>query len=315
MAINNAKISVIGAGYVGSTTAYALTLQKVASEIILVDTNKDKARAEALDIAHATSALGDISVSPGSYEDTKDSDIVVITAGIGPKYGESRLDIVNKNLKVFKSMVPEIIKYSPNALLLVVSNPVDILTYVTYKLSGFPKSRVLGSGTVLDTLRLKYAIEQKYNLESKDIDTIIIGEHGDSQVALWSQTTIHGIGIDSYFKAMNKEFQKEIKSEISDEVKKSGYDILHGKGYTNFGVALAVSRIIRAVIYDENALLPVSSLYTGEYGIEDICLGAPCMVGEIGVRRIFQIPIAKEELTQLETSANSLKSLIKGLNI
>lgn len=315
MAINNAKISVIGAGYVGSTTTYALTLQKVASEIILVDINIDKAKAEALDIAHATSALGDISVSPGSYKDTKDSDIVVITAGIGPKSGESRLDIVNKNLKVFKSMVPEIIKYSPNAILLVVSNPVDILTYVTYKLSGFPKNRVLGSGTVLDTLRLKYAIEQKYNLEPKDIDTLIIGEHGDSQVALWSETTIHGISIDSYFKAMNKEFQKEIKKEISDEVKKSGYHIIHGKGYTNFGVALAVSRIVRAIIFDENALLPVSSLYTGEYGIDDIYLGAPSMVGEIGVKKIFQIPIAKEELTQLETSANSLKSLIKGLDM
>jgi L-lactate dehydrogenase len=315
MAINNAKISVIGAGFVGSTTAYALTLQNAAAEIVLVDINEAKSKAEALDIAHATSALGDIEVRPGNYKETKDSDIVIITAGIGPKPGETRLDIVNKNLKVFKSMMPEIVKYSPNAILLVVSNPVDILTYMTYKLSGFPKNRVLGSGTVLDTLRLKYTIEKKYDIDSKDIDTLIIGEHGDSQVALWSQTNIHGININSYFKAVDREFHKDVRKEIAEAVKEAGYDIIQGKGYTNFGVAIAVTRIAKAILNDENALLPVSSLYTGEYGIEDIYLGAPCMVGRMGVRRIFQIPIDEDELTQLKASADNLKTLTKDLNI
>lgn len=315
MSINNAKISVIGAGYVGSTIVHALTLQKIASEIVLVDLNNDKAKAEALDIGHATSALGDVKVIHGEYKDTSDSDIVIITAGIGPKYGETRLDIVNKNLKVFKSMIPEIVKYNPNAILLVVSNPVDILTYVTYKLSGFPQNRVLGSGTVLDTLRLKYTIEKKFNIDSKDIDTLIIGEHGDSQVPLWSQTNIHGINIDSYFKAINEDFNDEIKKEIGKQVVNSAYDILQGKGYTNFGVALAVTRIVKAIVNDENALLPISALYNGEYEIDNVYIGAPCMIGETGLKKIFQIPINQEESSQLKASANSLKSLIKDLDV
>lgn len=315
MSINNAKISVIGAGFVGSTIVNALTLQKIASEIVLVDLNRDKARAEALDIGHATSALGDVKVIHGDYKDTKDSDIVIITAGIGPKCGETRLDIVNKNLKVFKSMIPEIVKYNPNTILLVVSNPVDILTYVTYKISGFPQNRVLGSGTVLDTLRLKYTLEKKYNIDSKDIDTLIIGEHGDSQVPLWSQTNIHGINIDSYLKAINEDFNDEIKKEIGKQVVNSAYDILQGKGYTNFGVALSVTRIVKAIVNDENALLPISGLYNGEYEIDNVYIGAPCMVGEIGIKKIFQIPINEEESSQLKASANSLKSLIKDLDI
>ncbi|MEA4828039.1 MAG: L-lactate dehydrogenase, partial [Clostridium sp.] len=225
------------------------------------------------------------------------------------------LDIVNKNLKVFKSMIPEIVKYNPNAILLVVSNPVDILTYVTYKLSGFPQNRVLGSGTVLDTLRLKYTIEKKFNIDSKDIDTLIIGEHGDSQVPLWSQTNIHGINIDSYFKAINEDFNDEIKKEIGKQVVNSAYDILQGKGYTNFGVALAVTRIVKAIVNDENALLPISALYNGEYEIDNVYIGAPCMIGETGLKKIFQIPINQEESSQLKASANSLKSLIKDLDV
>ena len=184
------KISIIGAGFVGSTTAFALMQDGLASEIVIVDINKDKAHAEAMDLAQGAAFVKSVDIKSGDYADTKDSDIVIITAGVGPKPGETRLDIINKNLKIFQSIVPEVVKYSPNSILLVVSNPVDILTYITYKLSGFPKERVIGSGTVLDTSRLKYMLSEHFDIDARNVHTYIIGEHGDSEITAWSLTNI-----------------------------------------------------------------------------------------------------------------------------
>ncbi|MFD3158111.1 L-lactate dehydrogenase [Haloimpatiens sp. FM7330] len=307
--VKNTKISVIGAGFVGSTTAYAIMLQKLAEEVVIVDINEKKAMSEAMDIAHGTAFIEDIDVKYGDYSDTKDSDIVIITAGPQPKSGETRLDVLNKGLKINAQIVPQVVKYNPNAIIIVVANPVDILTYQTYKLSGFPKERVIGSGTVVDSGRLKYFVGEKYGINYRKISTYILGEHGDSQVAAWSSTTVSGIKLDDYLKSLGFEINDEIKEKISQKVKEVGFDIVGGKGYTSFGIATAVARIIKAIVTDEHTVLPLSTLYTGEYGIEDVYMAAPCIVGNSGVKNLLEIDLSQEELKNLQKSAEVLKSL------
>ena len=301
------KISIIGAGFVGSATAFALMQDGIASEIVIVDINKEKAEGEAMDLAHGAAFVKSVDIKAGDYSDTKDSDIVIITAGIGQKPGETRLEIINKNLKVFKSIVPEVVKYSPNSILLVVSNPVDILTYITYKLSGFPKERVIGSGTVLDTSRLKYMLSEHFDIDARNVHTYIIGEHGDSEITAWSLTNIAGMDADSYCKTTCIKCDGRFKKEIPEKVKDAAYDIINRKGYTNYAIALAVTRITQAILRDENSILTVSSLFKGEYGIEDIYLAMPTIVNRSGARRILDVKLAKEEEEKLVGSAKILK--------
>lgn len=302
------KISIIGAGFVGSASAYALMIQSLASEIVIVDIDKDKAEGEAMDLAHGASFVKSVNVISGDYEDTKDSDIVVITAGIGQKPGETRLDIINKNLKVFNQIVPEIVKYSPNSILLVVSNPVDILTHITYKLSGFPKNRVIGSGTVLDTSRLKYMLGDHFNLDAKSINTYIIGEHGDSEITAWSLTDIAGMPISPYCSDVCGECDTELKQEIPEKVKNAAYEIINRKGYTNYAIGLSVARIVEAILRDENSILPVSSLFEGQYGISDIHLAIPTIINRDGAKKVLEMPLNEEEVKKLKESADILKS-------
>ena len=315
MNIKGTKISIIGAGFVGSTVAYALMLEGLASEIVIVDINKDKALAEAMDLSHGASFVKPVDIKAGGYEDTKDSDIVIITAGVGPKPGETRLDIINKNLKVFKSIVPEVVKYSPNSILLVVSNPVDVLTYITYKLSGFPKERVIGSGTVLDTSRFRYMLSEHFKIDARNIHTYIIGEHGDSEIAAWSLTSIAGMNADEYCDNLCGGCDAEFKKNIPQDVKNAAYEILNRKGYTNYAVALAVRRIVEAIVRDEKAILTVSSLFKGEYDIEDVYLGIPTVIGKEGANKILEVPLNKEELNKLKESAEILKDHVSKSDI
>lgn len=304
------KISIIGAGFVGATTAYALMLEGLASEIVIVDINRDKAMAEAMDLSHGAAFVKPVNIISGEYEDTNNSDIVIITAGIGPKPGETRLDIINKNISIFKSMVPQIVKYNPNATLLVVSNPVDVLTYITYKLSGFPSSRVIGSGTVLDTSRFRYMLSEHFNIDARNIHTYIIGEHGDSEIAAWSLTNIAGMSADEYCLKMCGNCDRSFKNSIPEAVKNAAYEILNRKGYTNYAVALAVRRIVEAIIRDENAILTISSLFTGQYGMEGVYLGIPTVVGKAGAKNILEVSLNEEELNKLRESADILKEYI-----
>lgn len=304
------KITIIGAGFVGSTTAYALMLQGLASEIVIVDINKERSLGEAMDLSHGAAFVKPVNIISGDYEDTKDSDIVIITAGIWPKPGESRLDIVNKNVAIFKSIVPEIVKYSPNSILLVVSNPVDVLTHITYKLSGFPANRVIGSGTVLDTSRFKYMLSEHFNIDARNIHTYIIGEHGDSEIAAWSLTNIAGISADSYCDTVCRKCDKNFKYTIPEKVKDAAYEVINRKGYTNYAVALAVTRIVEVILRDENTILTVSSLFQGEYGIKDTYLAIPTIVNRNGSNKIIEVPLAEEELEKLQASAELLKSVI-----
>ncbi|SHI92638.1 L-lactate dehydrogenase [Clostridium cavendishii DSM 21758] len=313
--VKSNKISIIGAGFVGSTTAFALMDKGLASEMVIVDINKDRAEGEVMDLSHGAAFVKPVNIVAGDYEATKDSDIVIITAGIGPKPGESRLDIVNKNVSIFKSIVPEVVKYSPNSILLVVSNPVDVLTHITYKLSGFPANRVIGSGTVLDTSRFKYMLSEHFKIDARNVHTYIIGEHGDSEIAAWSLTNIAGINADAYCIATCNKCDRSFKYSIPDKVKKAAYEVINRKGYTNYAVALAVRRIVEAILGDEETILTVSSLFNGEYGIADTYLAIPTIVNRTGASKILEIPLSNEEQEKLKSSAEILKNVVENSNI
>lgn len=309
------KISIIGAGFVGSTTAYALMMEGLASEIVIVDINKEKSEGEAMDLSHGVSFIKPVNIMAGDYKDTKDSDIVIITAGAGPKPGETRLDLINKNYKIFEGIVPNIVKYSPKSILLVVSNPVDVLTYITYKLSGFPKERVIGSGTVLDTSRFRYLLGEHLKIDVRNIHTYILGEHGDSEIAAWSLTNVAGISVEDYCKDICKGCDGNFKKRIPEEVKNAGYEIVERKGYTSYAIALAVRRIVEAIIRDEDSILTVSTLLKGEYGIDDIYMGIPSIIGETGIKKVLEVKLSEDEEKQLKKSAKVLKENLSKIPI
>ncbi|WP_251859662.1 L-lactate dehydrogenase [Clostridium sp. Marseille-Q2269] len=307
---NTTKISVIGAGSVGATTAYSLMLAGVATELVLVDVNKTKTEGEAMDLSHGAAFVKPVNIISGDYKDTEGSDIVIITAGAAQKVGETRLQLINKNINIFKSIIPEVVKYNKDAILLVVSNPVDILSYVTYKLSGFPKERVIGSGTVLDTSRLKYEIAKRYDIDPRDVNTYIIGEHGDSEIATWSVTNIGNIKIAEYAEKENVEYNDKFREEVYENVKNAAYEVINRKGATFYAVALAVTRIVKAILGDEKTILPVSTLVENYYGIKDVYLGMPCIVGGSGVEKALDIDLNKVETDKLVKSANTLKETL-----
>jgi len=309
------KISIIGSGFVGSTTAFAIMDAGLVSDIVLVDINRDKSEAEAMDLTHGAAFVKTVNITAGILGDTTGSDLIIITAGIGPKPGESRLDILNKNIPIFKDIVPKLAQFSPDAIFLVVSNPVDILTYITYKFSGFPSHRVIGSGTVLDTSRFKSILSKQFSIDARNIHAYIIGEHGDSEIAAWSTIKIAGMSIDEYCKIDKLDYNEEFKTFITDEVKHAAYEIINRKGYTNYAVALAVRRITEAILGDEQSILTVSGLQNGESSLNDVYIAMPSIVGRNGIRKILPIPLSEDEFKKLNDSANLLKEIIKNSNL
>lgn len=309
------KISIIGSGFVGSTTAFAIMDAGLVSDIVLVDINRDKSEAEAMDLTHGAAFVKTVNITAGIIEDTYGSDLIIITAGIGPKPGESRLDILNKNIPIFKDIVPKLAQFSPEAIFLVVSNPVDILTYITYKFSGFPSNRVIGSGTVLDTSRFKSILSKQFSIDARNIHAYIIGEHGDSEIAAWSTIKIAGMSIDEYCKIDKLDYNEEFKTFITDEVKHAAYEIINRKGYTNYAVALAVRRITEAILGDEQSILTVSGLQNGDGNLNDVYIAMPSIVGRNGIRKILPIPLSDDEFDKLNDSARLLKEIIKKSNL
>ena len=307
------KIAVVGAGNVGSTVAYTLMLSGLVSEIVLLDINKEKAEGDAMDMSHGVSFVTPVKVTAGGYSDIGGSDMVIITAGANQRGDEKRTDLLKRNADIFKSIIDNILRYChDDTILMVVTNPVDILTYITCKMSGFSKNNVIGSGTVLDTSRLKFLLGENANVDKRNVHTYIIGEHGDSEVAAWSVTSIAGMSIENYFGNTDDGKSIEIcRNEFYNKTKNAAYEIIDKKGSTYYAIALAVKRIVEAIIGDENSILTVSSMLEGEYGISDICLSVPTIVGAGGAERIVGIDFSEEEISGLKKSADTMKALVK----
>lgn len=309
------KITVIGAGFVGSTTAYTLMVSGLVSEIVLIDINKDKAEGEVMDMNHGMPFVKPVKIYSGDYSDCKGSDIVVITAGANQKEGETRIDLVKKNTQIFKGIISEVVKYNKDCILLVVTNPVDILTYVTYKISGFPKNKVIGSGTVLDSARFRYLLGDHTGIDPRNVHAYILGEHGDTEVATWSLANIAGIPVDKYCDDCHGCKDSLSMNEIYNNVKNAAYEIIKKKGATYYAVALAVRRIVEAIVRDENSILTVSSLLDGQYQLDDVCLSVPTVVNRNGIERILNVELSENEVDLLKKSGEALKSIIKTLDI
>lgn len=313
--VNLRKIAIIGCGFVGSASAFALMQSKMFSEIVLIDADKDKAEGEAMDISHGIPFVGNMKIYSGDYDDIVDASIIVITAGAGQKPGETRLDLVHKNVGIFKSIIPEIAKRNCRGILLVVANPVDILTYTALKLSDFEENRVIGSGTVLDTARLKYQLGEHLSVDSQSVHAYIIGEHGDSEIAVWSSANVSGIALDDFCEMRGHYNHDKSQENIAEKVKNSAYEIIAKKRATYYGVAMAVKRICEAIIRDEKSILPISSMMHGEFGIDDVVLSMPSIVGANGIETKVPISLSDEEKVNLKKSADTLRSILDDCNI
>lgn len=311
--VNPRKAAVIGCGFVGSATAFTLMQSRLFSELVLLDVNMEKADGEAKDIAHGIPFAGQMKIYAGTYDDAADAAIIIITAGANQKPGETRLDLVQKNTAIYQSIIPEIVKRDFGGILLIVSNPVDILTYVALKLSGLPEKRVLGSGTVLDTARLKYALGEHLGVDSRSVHSFIIGEHGDSEIAAWSSTNVSGIPLNEFCEMRGHFNHDAAMDAIAEKVKNSAYEIISKKQATYYGIAMSVKRICECIVRNERSILPVSAMMHGEYGIEDITLSMPAIVGIGGVETHVPIALSEEEAEKLVESAKKLKEVAKGL--
>lgn len=305
------KIVIVGAGFVGSTTAYTIMLGGLFSQIVIIDINKEKAEGDAIDIAHAVSFVKPVKIIAGDYSECRDADIVIITAGANQAPGETRRDLLRKNVEITKNIVENIMKYAPeDVILLAVSNPVDILTYVTYKVSGLPKNQVLGSGTVLDTSRLKYMISRRTGIDARNCHTYIVGEHGDSEVAAWSVTNIGGMSMHEFCRYTGKCSIDDLE-DMYNKVKNSAYEIIEKKGATYYAIAVAVAKIAECIAGDENSILTVSGVFDGQYGIEDVALSVPTKVNGEGIENILEVPFSRDEMKGLRNSAEALREMIK----
>lgn len=308
--VNIQKAAVIGCGFVGSTIAYTLMQKGTFSELVLIDAVQAKGEGEAMDISHGLPFAHAMDITSGSYEDISDAAVVIITAGANQKPGETRLDLVQKNSRIMKSIIREIRRVNCEGILLIVSNPVDILTQVALKESGFPKERVIGSGTVLDTARLKYLISEKLDVDSRNVHAFISGEHGDSELAVWSCANIYGIGLRDFAKMRGYEdFTKEME-EIYHGVRDSAYEIIERKGATYYGIGMAAAKIAEAIVRDSHTVAPVSVSLNGEYGLEGLCLSIPTIIGNKGAEQILEINFSEEEMRLLKKSADELKEVL-----
>lgn len=313
--INLRKVAVIGCGFVGSSSAFALMQSGLFSEMVLLDVNRDRAEGEALDIVHGVPLTKPMKIYAGDYDDIVDAAIIVITAGANQKPGETRLDLVKRNVAIFKTIVPEIANRNCKGMLLVVSNPVDIMTYVTLKISGFPKSRVIGSGTVLDTSRLKHLLGEHLGVDHRSVHAFIIGEHGDSEIAAFSSANVSGIPVHEFCELRGFYHHEKATKEFAEKVKNSAYVIIQKKQATYYGIAMAVKRICEVILRDEKSILPISTLMEGAYGIRDVVLSMPSIVGKDGVEMQVPIALSEQELKSLQESADLLKEVIGGLSI
>lgn len=311
--INIQKAAIIGSGFVGTSIAFTLMQKALFSELVLVDINREKAEGEAMDLSHGIPFTSPMQIRAGDYDDLADAGLIIVTAGANQKPGETRLDLVSRNAAIFKGIIPEISRRNQEALLLIVTNPVDIMTYVAWKLSGYPKERVIGSGTVLDTARLKYLLSRHLNVDSRSVHAFIVGEHGDSELAVWSAANVSGIPLNDFCEIRGHFNHTEAMEEIYQSVKNSAYEIIARKGATYYGVAMAVGRIAESLFRNEHSILPVSVYMDGSYGLEDMYLSIPSVIGKNGVEKVLHLELDEEEAEKLQKSAAELKDIIRKL--
>lgn len=303
------KIIVVGNGAVGSSYTFALVTQNIAQEIGIIDIDKDKAEGDAIDLSHALAFTSPKKIYAANYSDCRDADIVVITAGAAQKPGETRLDLVNKNLKIFKSIVEEIVASGFDGIFLIATNPVDILTYATWKFSGFPKHKVIGSGTSLDSARFRQSIAELVGVDARNVHGYILGEHGDTEFPVWSHANVAGLQIYEWVKDHPETDEEELVN-LFFNVRDAAYTIIEKKGATFYGIAVALARITKAILNDENAVLPLSVYLNGHYGLEDIFIGAPAIVNRRGIQNVIEIPLTDAEKEKYHYSAEKLKEVM-----
>jgi L-lactate dehydrogenase len=297
------KITIVGAGAIGSTILYTLMLKNIANEIVLVNRNKSKAKAKAYDISHCTGFSGNAEIISGDYEQSENSDIVIITAGVLPEENGTRMDVLNANIKIYKDIIPEIVKYNPDCVLLILTNPVDVMAYAAWKISGLDSSRVIGTGTLLDTMRLKKFLGEMFKTNPANIETLIIGEHGDSQLPLWSSTKISETCMEEYL-------DEDLKNSLEIKTKRAGWDIRIANEHSCYAISFCAVMITEAILEKSDIPLPVSVLLNGQYGIKDIYLSLPAKLSSEGVKKIIEPKLDDFELKRLKKSANILGEYI-----
>jgi len=308
--LHSRKVVIIGCGFVGAACAFALMQSGLFSEIVLIDSDHAKAEGEALDISHGVPFAKPVKIYAGSYDDVRDASMIILSAGANQKAGETRLDLVHKNIEVFEAVLPQIQKSGFKGILLVVTNPVDILTTVAQRYAGLPENKVFGSGTVLDTARLKYELGKHLNVDPRSVHAFIIGEHGDSEIAAWSSANVSGIELNRFCQMRGHLHSKKTMQKIAEDVKNSAYEIIEKKKATYYGIAMAVKRICEAVVRDEKSILPISSMIHNMYGVDGVCLSMPAIVGKDGVETLVPIKLNDDESEKLKKSAEMLKNVL-----
>jgi L-lactate dehydrogenase len=309
------KGAIIGAGQVGMACAYSMLIQSTFDEMVLVDVERNKVEGEVMDLMHGLPFVEPTTVKAGTAADCQGADVVIITAGAKQKPGESRLQLLGRNVTIFKNLIPELVQSCPEAIFLVVSNPVDVMTYVTWKLSGLPSTSVVGSGTVLDTARFRYLLAQNLHLDPRSIHAYIIGEHGDSEVAVWSRVNVAGMPLQALNPDVGTATDPEQWDRIFAQVKTAAYEVIQRKGATSYAIGLGVTQIVQSILRDQHRVLTVSCLTHGLYGIEEVYLSLPAVVNRQGVGRIVQLALGPLEEQQLKHSAQVLRQAIEGLEL
>lgn len=307
------KVAIVGIGNVGATLAYALTLSGLATEIVLIDRNQYKAEGEAMDLMHAVPLVRPTKIYAGDYQDIKGAAITVITAGSAQRPGETRLDLAQRNTDIFKQIIPEIVNNNPQGLILIASNPVDVLTYVSIKISGLPNNRVFGSGTILDTARFRYLLSKKFDVDPRSVHAYIIGEHGDSEVAVWSLANIAGMTLTDYCQSNEMGCDDNELLQIFEQTRNAAYHIIERKGATYYAIGTGLEKIIEAVLRDQSTVLSVSSLIDDYYGLTDVCFSLPSVIDRGGIERILKLKLDRDEQQGLKSSAEVLINTIKNL--
>jgi len=308
--VETTRVVVVGAGFVGSTTAFTMMVQGVASEIVLIDVNKNKCEGEAMDLEHGLSFVKQSRVWAGDYADCKDADVVVITAGLGQKPGQTRLELAAINAKIVGGIIEQVRHYTDKAVILMVTNPLDVMTYVALKKSGLPDYQVFGTGTTLDSSRFRYLLAQEFGVAPDSMAAYLIGEHGDSEVPVISHANLMGENITNF-----KEYDQKLVDEAFNHTKNAAQEVICKKGATYYAIALAISRIVRAILFDENHVFPLSSLLNGQYGLTDVCLSLPSVVGRTGIKRVLEVKLNDNELQKLRQSAKVISETIKSIKL